>query len=188
VPMGREKLHRWPLWAVVVVYVVVFWLLYEVWKSPRRNDLATYGAFAVAVVAILPGLLAWARRRSLRGVADDANLDRAVEELARAVQVQWEKAAGERGLTGADPIQVTWASPTLAISGPKAAAISSRRSETLPGLLPVGAAQVQSGPKLVSMSGSEADSRSASQPGWQPDSRSGSRHPMLGLHSLRQLR
>jgi hypothetical protein len=128
-----------------VVYVVVFWLLYEVWRSPRRNDLATYGAFAVAVVAILPGLLAWARRRSLRGVADDANLDRAVEELARAVQVQWEKAAGERGLTGADPIQVTWASPTLAISGPKAAAISSRRSETLPGLLPVGAAQVSRG-------------------------------------------
>jgi hypothetical protein len=68
-----------------------------------------------------------------------------LEDLSKAVRAQWEKAAGERGLTGANPINVTWTSPSLAIAGSVAAAVSSQRFAPLPGLLPAGAAQLASG-------------------------------------------
>src|SRR6202000_3283660 len=66
-------------------------------------------------------------------------------DLARAVQAQWEKAAGERRLTGADPVRVAWASPSLAIAGPAAAAVTSRRFAPLPGIPSTGLAELECG-------------------------------------------
>ena len=143
--VGKGKLRRWPFWVVAVTALVMAWVLYVVWRSHGRDDLATYGAFAVAVVIVFPGLLAWARRRSAGDAAAGEELDRVVEDLARAVRAQWEKAAGERGLTGADPIRVTWSAPSLAMAGPSAAAVSSQRFAPLPGLPPAGMAQLTSG-------------------------------------------
>jgi hypothetical protein len=145
--MGRGRLRRWPLWVFAGIAVVLLWALYAVWRSPppRRDDLATYGAFAVAVIIIIPGVLAWARRRSSGGAADGAALDDMAEHLAGAVRAQWEKAAVERGLTDADPIRLTWASPSLPVAGPAMAAVSSQRFAVLPGLQPATASQMASG-------------------------------------------
>jgi hypothetical protein len=133
-------------WAVAGIIVIVVWTLYAVWRSPSRDSYATYGAFAVAVVVIIPGMLAWARRKSTDSVENPEVFNRRiVDDLAVAARTQWERAAGERGLTGAEPIAVSWASPSVAVAGPAAAAISSRRFTPLPGLPPAGAAQLESG-------------------------------------------
>ena len=124
-----------------------FWLLYAVWRSPHRIDLATYGAFAVPVVTLVAGWIAWAWRARTRS-ADPAtagqDLDRVADLLAMAVKTQWERAAGERGLV-AEPIPVTWGRPSLPLAGPVAAAAGSRRFAPLPGLTPAREAQLTAG-------------------------------------------
>jgi hypothetical protein len=129
--------------------VAACWLLYVVWKSPHRSDLATYGAFALPVVVLAAGWITWAWRRARTPPSDSAaegeNLDRAADRLATAVQAQWEQAAGERGLTGVEPIQVTWGKPSLPLTGPVAAAVGSHRFDPLPGMAPVREAQLAEG-------------------------------------------
>ena len=146
----RGRLGRgWPLFAVAVIVVAGFWLLYAVWRSPHRSDLATYGAFAVAVVALVAGWIGWVWHRATRiPAAQNAaggDLDRVADLLAEAVREQWNRAAGERGLAGADPISVTWGTPTLPMAGPAAAAAGSQRFDPLPGLPPVGEAELAAG-------------------------------------------
>jgi len=136
--------RRWPLVAVALVAAAVLWLLYAVWSSPHRIDLATYGAFAVAVVPLLAGWIAWAwRARTTPAVpaAVGAELDRAADLLAVAVRTQWERAAGERRLA-AEPIPVSWGRPSLALAGSATAAATSRRFAALPGLAPAREAQL----------------------------------------------
>jgi hypothetical protein len=48
--------------------------------------------------------------------------------------VAWKNAAEERGLTGTDPIRITWGVPSLPMAGPRAAAAGSDRFSPLPGL------------------------------------------------------
>ena len=111
------------------------------------SDLATYGAFAVAVVPVLAGWIAWAWRARTRRAASAAaggELDRAADLLAVAVRTQWERAAGERGLA-AEPIPVSWSRPSLALAGPVTAAAASRRFAALPGLAPAREAQLATG-------------------------------------------
>jgi hypothetical protein len=143
--MGRKR-SRWRPWTAAGIAVVLAWVLSVVWRSAsHRDDYATYGAFAVAVVVVFPSLIKWARRASSGSADARESLDRTVENLAVAVLDQWERAAGERGLTGADPIRVSWASPSLPVAGSAAAAVSSRRFAPLPGLSPAGIAQLGSG-------------------------------------------
>ena len=139
------KQSRWPLWVVAGIAAATAAVLCVVWWSPHRDDYATYGAFAVAVIIVFPPLIAWRRRKSSGLAAGLNSLDSAVEQLAGAVQEQWETAASERGLTGADPIQVTWAAPSLAVAGLGVAAISSQRFAPLPGLSPAVLADLESG-------------------------------------------
>ena len=145
---GRLR-RGWPLFAVAVIVAVGSWLLYVVWRSPHRNDLSTYGAFAVAVMALVLGWIAWAWQRARRSPAardpGGEDLDRVADLLAQAVRRQWDLAAGERGLAGADPISVTWGRPTLPMAGPAAAAAGSQRFDPLPGLPPVGEAELAAG-------------------------------------------
>jgi hypothetical protein len=143
--MGQGRQRRGPVWATAGLVVAMTCVLYAVWRSPHRDDLATYGAFAVAVFAAVPGLSAWVRRRSSGKTAGSEDLDRIVGFLAVAVRAQWEKAAIERELDGTDPIQITWASPSQAMAGPTAVAAGSRRFAPLPGLLPTAAEQLASG-------------------------------------------
>ncbi len=137
----------WPLAAVALFLVAAFWLLYGVWRSPHRIDLATYGAFAVAVVTLMAGWIAWAwraRTSQASPAAAGQDLDRVADLLAMAVKTQWERAAGERGLV-AEPIPVTWGRPSLPLAGPVAAAAGSRRFAPLPGLAPAREAQLAAG-------------------------------------------
>jgi hypothetical protein len=137
----------WPLIAVAAVLVVASWVLYAVWQSPHRTDLATYGAFAVPVVTLTASLLAWAwrARTSPSGPATAGqSVDGAADLLATAMKAQWERAAGERGLMPG-PIRVTWSRPSLPLAGPVATAASSRRFAPLPGLTPAREAQLAGG-------------------------------------------
>lgn len=106
---------------VAVIVMAVVWLLHVMWLSPHRGDLATYGAFAVAVIALAGSWIAWAWRRGKPTAAGrdagGADLDRVAGLLAEAVRKQWDRAAGERGLAGAEPIAVTWGRPALPWAG-----------------------------------------------------------------------
>jgi len=86
----------WPLWAVAGLVVALCWLLYLIWRSPHRGDLATYGAFALPVVMLAAGWVTWtwrqARTTPAGSMATSDNLARALDSLAAAVQAQWGKA------------------------------------------------------------------------------------------------
>lgn len=146
--MSWRRLRNWrPLWGATAAVIAIFWLLYELWQVPpkNRNDLAIFGAFALPVVVLAAGWLQWAWRRARASPADSEELDRAAGRLAAAVYGQWQQAAGERGLAGADSIQVTWGRPSLPLAGPLRAAVGSRRFDPLPGLAPAGTAQLAAG-------------------------------------------
>jgi len=60
----REKIGGWwPLVAIVLFLAAGFWVLYRVWRSP---SLVAYGGFAVAVVPLVTGWVAWAWRARTR--------------------------------------------------------------------------------------------------------------------------
>jgi hypothetical protein len=82
--MGRRgKPGRWPQWAAAGIVVAAAWVLYAVWRSPNRDDYATYGAFAVAVIVIVPAVLAWAQRKSSGSALNIVELDPSVEGLTQ---------------------------------------------------------------------------------------------------------
>jgi hypothetical protein len=148
--MGRGQFRNWwSLGAAAVAAVAVAWLLYLLYRSPRRDGLSTYGAFVFPVAAVVFGWLAWAWRKGkgaqTAAAADSAALDRAADELAAAVEAQWKTAAEERELTGADPIRVTWGRPSLPMAGPPTAAAGSHRFSPLPGLAAAAEANLESG-------------------------------------------
>jgi len=125
--------------AAVVIAVAVLGVLLAVWRSPHRFDLAAYGAFAVAVVALALGWIAWTWRAGNRepgSRTEGRGLDECADLLAEAVRRQWERAADERGLVAPEPIPVRWGRPALALAGSPAAAASTRRFDPLPGLSP----------------------------------------------------
>ena len=148
--MGRAKLSRWwSLAAVAALAVVVAWLLYLGWRSRDKDSLATYGAFVLPVAVLVGGWATWAWRKAKTDPAelgiDSEWLDRASDRLAIATRSQWEKAAGERELIGADPIQVTWGRSAVPLAGPMEAALESDRFDPLPGLKPVRPARLKAG-------------------------------------------
>jgi hypothetical protein len=141
--MGRGRLRTWrPLGAAAVIAVIAGWLLYLLYRSHNRDSVSTYGAFAWPVVILAATGLGWAWRkaRASQSAAPPGGeaLDHAAGQLAAAVAAQWEKAAGERGLTGADPVRVTYGRPSQAMADPATAATASHRFDPLPGLAEAG--------------------------------------------------
>ena len=137
--MARGWLRKWwPLVSVAGLSAGVIELLYLLFHARNRDDLSTYGAFAMPVVLLVGGWLAWAWRKGSTSRPADAAvveaLDTFADRLGDAVQAQWKQAAEERGLTGVDPVQVTWGRPSQAIAGPATAATGSHRFDPLPGL------------------------------------------------------
>jgi hypothetical protein len=59
--MGRGGFRNWRSLGVVVIIAIVGWLLYLLFRSRSRDDLSTYGAFALPVVLLVIGWLgrAW---------------------------------------------------------------------------------------------------------------------------------
>jgi hypothetical protein len=76
---------------VAVIMMAVFWLLFVVWRSPHRSDVAAYGAFAVAVVAAATGWISGVWRHVARGMGGQStgeDLDRIADLLAQAAWKQ----------------------------------------------------------------------------------------------------
>src|ERR1700733_9984700 len=138
----------WAVTAAIVIAVAALWVLYAVWRSPQRINLATYGAFAAAVVLMASGWIAWVWRTGSKEAGrgeKTTELDHLADLLADAVGRQWAQAADERGLVVPEPIPVCWGKPVLPLAGPGAAAVASRRFDPLPGLPRAGKEQLAGG-------------------------------------------
>jgi hypothetical protein len=55
--MVRLARGLWPIIAVVAIAGGTVWLMYAVWRSPHRNDLASFGSYAAAIAVIAGGLI-----------------------------------------------------------------------------------------------------------------------------------
>jgi hypothetical protein len=144
---GRGR-RFWSVIGAATTTLAALAVLYGVWRSKDRADLATFGGFATAVVVLVLGWVAWLWRAGT-GAADQQisgpDLDVRADLLAEAVLEQWTRAAGERGLLSPEPIPVRWGTPALPLTGPVAAAVASRRFEPLPGVPSVDEAQLADG-------------------------------------------
>jgi hypothetical protein len=123
--------------------------MYLLWQARNRDSLSTYGAVVLPVAILAVGWVTWAWRKSktarLASAADGEALDRAADRLASAVQAQWKMAAEERGLTGTDPVRISWGRPSQPLAGPPSAATGSRRFAPLPGVAETGETDLVSG-------------------------------------------
>jgi hypothetical protein len=84
---------------------------YSVWRSPHRNDLATYGQYVIALAVLVGSIVAGALRRHASIRRDSAppttvELDNLADQLATAVNDEWTRAASDRGLLAPEPIPV----------------------------------------------------------------------------------
>jgi hypothetical protein len=134
--------NLWPVLLVAAIVVAVMWVLYAVGRSPeqRRNDLATYLGFALALIVPAVGWIAWVWRGGKKqngGTWGLPDLDHLADHLAEAVNEQWEETARERKLLWPPAIPVRWRAPSEALAGPVSPAVSSTRFAPLPGLRPV---------------------------------------------------
>jgi hypothetical protein len=131
-----------------VIAVVVVLVAYAVWRSPHRNDLATFWGFVATLLALAASGVAWAwRRRNKRfeGSPSSGELDGLADQLAEAVVHQWEDAGRARKLLHPEPIPVPWKAPSEAMAGPVAAAIGSTRFPRVPGMRSVAVKDLRGG-------------------------------------------
>jgi hypothetical protein len=140
--VGDKRRNLWPVLLAAAIVVAVMWVLYAVGRAPeqRRNDLATYWGFALALVVPAAGWIVWVWRRRKKqdgGTSGFPDLDHLADHLAEAVNKQWEETARERRLLWPEAIQVRWRKPSGALAGPVGAAVGSTRFVPLPGLRPV---------------------------------------------------
>lgn len=132
--------------AIVAVVAVSGAVVWAVWRSPQRNDLSTFGAFAVAVIVPVATLVVYLMR--LRQTAETARtrpLDEVADSLAVAVTEQWTRAALERRLLQPEPIPVHWERSSKPLAGPLSTAVESRQFPPLPGLAPALKRQLRGG-------------------------------------------
>ena len=145
--VGRAR-GLWPFAAVGAIAVVTAAGLVVVWRSPHRADLEGFAGLAISVAGIAAGWIAWVwRHRSSQGseVVSGQELGRLADLLAGAVDEEWTRAAGERGLLEPEPIPVRWQRPAAPFAGPAAAAVASTRFAPLPGLAAAGEQRLQAG-------------------------------------------
>ena len=137
-----------PVAAAGVIVVVTAACLVAVWRSSHRADPEGFAGFAISVAGIAAGWIAWIWRHNRSrgsGVVSGQELGRLADLLAGAVEAEWTRAAGERGLLEPEPIPVRWQRPAAPFTGPAAAAVASTRFAPLPGLAAAGERQLQAG-------------------------------------------
>ena len=138
----------WPFAAAGFIVVVTVAGLAVAWPSLHRADLEGFARFALSMAGIAAGWVAWVRRHRRSegsGVVSGRELGRLAELLAGAVDAEWTRAAGERGLLEPAPIPVRWQRPAAPFTGPVAAAVASTRFAPLPGLAAAGERRLQAG-------------------------------------------
>ena len=144
---GRAR-RLWTLVAAGAIAAVTVAGLAVVWRSPRRADLEGFAGLAISVAGIAAGWIAWVWRHKdsqNSRVAPGQELGRLTDLLAGAVEQEWTRAAGERGLLEPEPIPVRWQRPAAPVAGPAAAAVASTRFTPLPGLAAAGEQRLQAG-------------------------------------------
>ena len=141
--VGGKTRRLWPVAAIVVVIAVAGALVWVVYRSPHRDDLSTFGGFAVAVMVPVASVVVYLAKIRQSG---DAGQGRPLtDSLAEAVTEQWKKAARERRLLQPEPIPVQWARPSRPLAGPLSAAVESKQFRPLPGLPAVVLGQLRNG-------------------------------------------
>ena len=148
VAMNGRPRGLWPSAAVGVIAVVTVAGLAVVWRSPHRADLESFAGLAVSVAGIAAAGIAWVwRHKDSQGIGgvSGQELGRLADLLAGAVDKQWTRAAGERGLLEPEPVPVRWQRPAGPVAGPAAAAVASTRFAPLPGLAAAGERRLQAG-------------------------------------------
>jgi len=138
----------WLVIAVLAIAGVTVWLVYAVWRSPHRDDLATFGSYVAAIVVVSAALVARAweiRTRQLGNALRTVELDQLSDLFAASVKDQWTRAATDRGLLRPDPIPVRWERSSLPFAGPPSAAVGSQQFSPLPGLPVVGLQRLRGG-------------------------------------------
>jgi hypothetical protein len=132
--------------AIVAVVAVSGAVVWAVWRSPQRIDLATFGAFAVAVIVPVVSLVVYLTRvRQAGDTGRGRPLDEVADSLAVMVAEQWTRAALERRLLQPEPIPVHWERSSRPLAGPVSAAVESRQFPPLPGLSPALRRQLRGG-------------------------------------------
>jgi hypothetical protein len=128
---------------IVALIVALSAVLWGVWRLPpsRRADLSTFGAFAIAFVALVGGWIVYLAKKRQPGGADQGQT--LADSLAREVKKQWDKEAQKRELL--QPIPVPWKGSTRKLTGPISAAIGSSQFLPLPDLPAVGPEQLRGG-------------------------------------------
>ncbi len=136
--MGSKRRNPLLLLLAAAIVGAAVWVVYAVWVSPHRNDLATFWGFVAGVVALAVPAIAWSvRARTQPGDRLVQDLNHLSDLLAEAVREQWEKEARERRLLWPEAIPVRWKTPSAPMASPAAAAVESTRFPPLPGLQPV---------------------------------------------------
>ena len=146
--MGGRARGLWPFAAAGVIVVVTVAGLVAVGRSSHRADLESFAGLVISVAGVATAGIGWvwrARRRQGSGVVSGQELGRLVDLLAGAVDKEWTRAAGERGLLEPEPIPVQWQRPAAPVAGPVAAAVASTRFAPLPGLAAAGEQRLRAG-------------------------------------------
>ena len=145
--MGGRARGLWRFAAAGAIAVVTVAGLVAVWRSPHRADLEGFAGLAISVAVIVAGWIGWVWRARSQGgeVVSGQELERLADLLAGAVDAEWTRAAGERGLLEPEPIPVRWQRPAAPFTGPVAAAVSSTRFVPLPGLAAAREQRLQAG-------------------------------------------
>ena len=144
---GRAR-GLWPFAAAGVIVVVTVAGLVAVWRSSHRADLESFAGVVIPVASFATVWIGWvwrARSQQGSGVVSGQELGRLVDLLAGAVDKEWTRAAGERGLLAPEPIPVQWQRPAAPVAGPVAAAVASTRFAPLPGLAAAGEQRLRAG-------------------------------------------
>lgn len=144
--VGGKARSWWPTAAIVAVVAVSGAVMWAVWRSPQRADLAAFGGFAAAVIVPAVSLVVYLTRVRQDGETGRVRpLDEVADSLAAVVTEQWTRAALERRLLQPEPIPVQWESSSRPLAGPVSAAIKSRQFPPLPGLSPAARRQLHGG-------------------------------------------
>lgn len=105
--VGGKVRRLWAIAAIAVVVAASGALVWVVWRSPQRSDLATFWASAATVIVPVVSLVVYLAR--FRKAGDDRRgrpLDEVADSLALVVTEQWSRAALERRLRQPGPIPV----------------------------------------------------------------------------------
>ena len=144
--VGGNTRRRLPLVGMVVIITVAGVMMWVVWRSPNRSDLATFWSLAVAIAAAATPLMIYLAKRSTPGnLGRVERLDQLTEALAGAVKEQWTRAAAERQLLYPEPIPVRWERSSKPIAGSPSSAAMSAQFPPLPGLAPCPVEQLLEG-------------------------------------------